>query len=328
MSLLVMESFAWTNVIADLAGRYNMSTFAASINPSGGRFGTGGMTTNSEIIWPIPSLPTQQCSGFAVEMATPGDANQDIYRVYGAAGVHISLATDIVGHLIVIGPGGGTIGTSAYVMPPNVWQYIEIKCVINTPSNGSVEVFVEGSPVINLTGVTTQKGGSNQITGLSFYGNGRAIGVSDYYVKDSLTPLGPSRCIILTPASDGDDLQWTPSTGLTHFNLVDTIPPDVTKYVSSLVPGNSDCYHFTSLPYVPAGITAIQPSWYAESTDAVPRAIKPLLRIAAMDFTGIQQFVATQYIDYIQIYETNPNTSAAWSAADVNNLQAGINESV
>ena len=324
MAVIIMESFGWTNSAADLAGRYNMSSYAMTVNPTGGRFNGGGMSTNSTVDWPLPTEPTEGVIGFAFECATPGFVNNILY-FNGAAGTHFSLATDIEGHLQLLDNGGGVLATSGYVVNPSIWQYIEAQFIIGLP--GSVEVYVDGSPVIVYVG-NNQEGGSAEVTSLRWYGDTRTIAISDLYMIDSPLALGPSRVLLLKPTSDGDELNWTPSTGATHYNLVNEVPPDSAQNITSILPGDLDCYHFASLPYAPEAITAVQVSWYGETTDVTPRAIKPLLRIGGTNYLGTQQSLNTSLQDFIQIYPTNPATSAAWTDAAVNGLQAGVDQSV
>lgn len=324
MAVIIMESFGWTNSANDLAGRYNMSNFSMTVNPSGGRFGGGGMSTTNLVDWPLPTEPTEGVAGFAFECGTPGFVNNILY-FNGAAGTHFSLATDIEGHLQLLDNGGGVLATSAYVVNPSIWQYIEVQFIIGLP--GSIEVYVDGSPAIVYAG-NNQEGASAEVTSLRFYGDTRGISISDFYMVNAPTPLGPSRVLLLKPTSDGDELDWTPSTGSTHYNLVNEVPPDSTENITSIIPGDLDCYHFGSLPYAPASISAVQVSWYGETTDVTPRAIKPLLRIGGTNYLGNQQSLNASLQDFIQIYPTNPATTAAWTEAEVNALQAGVDQSV
>jgi hypothetical protein len=61
----------------------------------------------------------------------------------------------------------------------------------------------------------------------------------------------------LVPSSDGNYTQWTPSTGTSHFALVDETPCNTTDFNSTTVVGNRDSYG-VSLSSVPNGATITQ----------------------------------------------------------------------
>ena len=58
----------------------------------------------------------------------------------------------------------------------------------------------------------------------------------------------------LVPTADGFYTQWTPSTGTSHFALVDEAPCNSTDSVSTTVAGNRDSYA-TDISSVPNGAT-------------------------------------------------------------------------
>lgn len=322
--ILIMESFGWTNSQADFFSRYNISNGAVTITPSGGRFGGGGMQTNNVIDVPMPTAPTSLACGFALFMATPGDNTRAIIRIEPTAGTdHWYLGTDTFGHLTVYDHTGALLATGPTLVPASAWVYVEFDCVISAV--GQVNVWLNGNIEIS-TGGNIQNGASAAINNLRWDGVTRTIQVSDWYVKNTIGNLGQSRVILLLPASDGAHLQWTPSTGVTHFNLVNQVPPggDV-SYVEDTVASDEDCYNFSQLPYIPAAITAVQVSFYARTTDATARTVRSLLRVAGVDETPMAAHnLSSTFLDFADIYVTNPQSGNPWTGNDVNTSQYGV----
>lgn len=327
IGLLIMESFGWTNSTSDFNTRYNITNAAYSISPTGGRFGGGGITTTSIIDVPMPSGPSRMASGFALYISSPSINNRAIMIIGGASGGggHWYLCTDGSGRLQARFQDGTVLATGTTPIVANAWHWVEFDTVINTPNNGSINVWLDDVQQIGFTG-TTQSGGSPAINSLE-WGNlvgGGQFQFSDWYVKNTIGKLGQCRVLLLIPSSDGAETQWTPSTPGPHFSLVNNIPPGGdTNYVEDTVANDVDCYGFTQLPYTPNVINALQTSFFARTTDATTREISPLLRIGGTDETGTLQSMLTSFVDYIQIFETNPKTTNPWSAADVNSSQYG-----
>jgi hypothetical protein len=53
--------------------------------------------------------------------------------------------------------------------------------------------------------------------------------------------------------------------------------------------------------------------------------MKPSIRIGGTTYDAAQQTIGTSYAYYYADWTTNPNSTVAWTWADVNNLQAGMN---
>ena len=327
IGLLIMESFGWTNSMAEFATRYNIVSPTGSINPTGGRFGNGEMNSVTSLDVPVPSSPTSMASGFSFFVTNPLINNRSIIAIQGVGGSQWYLATDTFGRLVVyFGDGSTILATGTTPIIASSWNWIEFDCVIAPAGGGSVRVWLNDILQCTFTG-TTQHQAAAAITNLHWgdgFG-GHVFQVSDWYVKSTTGKLGQSRVVILIPASDGTYSQWTPSAAGPHFSLVNNIPPggDV-NYVEDTVASDKDSYNFTQLPYNPNAINAIQTSFYARTTDATARIIKPLLRIGGADVTGAGQSMSSTFLDYIQIFEANPQTTNPWTQVDVDTSEYGV----
>jgi hypothetical protein len=66
-------------------------------------------------------------------------------------------------------PVSTVIGTAVGVITPGNWHVIECKFIVASSPNGSVEVYVDGVQVLNLTGINTSYFGTN-VLGLTWAG--------------------------------------------------------------------------------------------------------------------------------------------------------------
>lgn len=141
------------------------------------------------------------------------------------------------------------LGTSApNVMLSNAYNFIAMRFLVAT--SGSVRVWINGNIVLDLTGVVTQFPGKgafvDTIQLFAFGGTTTWLwdDVAFYTWTDVVADQFPFAPPVL-PAlgvSDSTPLQFTPSTGLTHFNLVNGVPEQTTTYVSDGTVGNIDQY--------------------------------------------------------------------------------------
>jgi hypothetical protein len=70
-------------------------------------------------------------------------------------------------------------------------------------------------------------------------------------------------------------------------------------------------------------IFGVQVNMVARKDDAGGRTLRSLTRISSTDYEGMSQNIGTDYRDYRQIIEQNPNTSATWTESDINGAEFG-----
>lgn len=334
MAIRMIESFSWTNVNNDLSGRYGSTNFGGIIQGNG-RFAGNNIHFQGQNDWNYNLLggPFGPNFTFGAAFRTTditGGAGGLVEFFEGAltsfAGIQFTLSVDAVGHLVATRGASTVLGTSSALLVNNQYFYVEIEVFVD-PVAGTFRAWLDGVLVLNLAGVNTQNGvtatcGSGRIRGIS--GAGSGVDYCDLYFKDSLVPLGPRHVSLIVPTSDGAASDWTPSTGTTHFDLVDEIPPNGdTDYVETSNPGDDDLYGFSALPFNPAAIDAIQGSIFAKKTDVAVRVVSQLIRSGGTDFAGALQPLTSSYVDYVEIVENDPNTAAPWTGPGVAAAQFG-----
>jgi hypothetical protein len=265
----------------------------------------------------------------------------------GVSFVHVGtpqvvLQIQVDGTLAVIsGPQGFNPGTVLGTTDPSTaitlgrYYYIEFKAVINQ-TTGSVVVRINGQIVLNLAGVNTSPNGDNiadvvQVTGP---GGGSFVYVDDLYVCDNSGTantdfLGDVKIGVIVANLAGDFTQWTPSSGVVNFSLVNEIPPDGdATYVSAVAPPSgpfpTDTYFFQPVDPTTV-ILAIQTNIIARKDNEGNRALSIVTRFGGVnsvtDSTG--RFVNFTYIDYLNQFDVNPLTSLQWTPTTLNLAQWG-----
>lgn len=227
-------------------------------------------------------------------------------------------------------PFQATLGTSAPgLVLSGVYNYIEMKVFCN-PTTGSVQVRINGALVLNLTNVNTDPTSQGGIDTVML--NGPTGGLTSYYDDMYLCDnsggtnndfLGAVRVYTALPVSDNSPLQWTPSTGVTHFNLVNGVPAESqTTYVQDLSIGNVDQYLY-NVSAIPAGvqILGVQHGLYA-SLDASGSG-----SVGSECGGTLAGSAALTTVPHIYSFprDTDPVVSGPWTMANLISRQFGPN---
>lgn len=236
-----------------------------------------------------------------------------------------------------------TLGTTSnFLLTNNVWLYIELKVTIHS-STGTVEVKINGSTVLNLTNQNTQSNHGSAASGTvdgfvissnTTIGNGPSVNngtfsyIDDFYVCNGSGStnnnfLGDIKVLTLLPNGAGSSTQFTPSTGSNWQNVDETLANGDTDHNSSSTAGHQDLYALSDLTGSPT-VYGIHSKTYVRKTDAGARDVKLLTRTNSTTYAGSANALSTSYQWFSEVREQNPNTSAAWTASNINALESGV----
>jgi hypothetical protein len=236
------------------------------------------------------------------------------------------------------GFSGVLLGTTAAdVIRVGDTYYVEMKTKVHA-STGTVDLEVNGASVLALTNQNTQNAavGAASVTSLWFgnqNGNGNSVwDIDDVYAFDSVAGivtdlLGPVRVEWLKPDGDGNYASnfSLVGSGSRYLAVRDASGPDGdTSYIQSATVGhkNTSTMEGTGLPS--GSIYGVQVLLNARVTDAGFRGIKPMIRQGGSDYLGTEQFPGLSYRYLHEVFETDPNTAAAWNIAGVNAMEVGV----
>ncbi len=191
-----------------------------------------------------------------------------------------------------------------------------ITCDAELRINGKVEASGSGSTGFNssdqLSGDAT--GNFHQFAGVTGFGN--SADFDDIYIKNFAGYEGDARVIAAYATGDGGILQWTPNSGSTHFDRINSHPLDLTKFLSGATPGDIDLWTFV-LPSFSGTIPGINISVLARKDDEGTKSFKIVFGPTGTDAQSDEFFVSDLTPEYYEFsLKTNPTTGLAFVPGD------------
>jgi len=215
------------------------------------------------------------------------------------------------------------VSTSSISTSTSQWNLMEIYYLPHL-TNGTFILKVNGIIAINESGVKTSASTLN-INKITFQVNNSAYFYLDDFILDDANWIGPSSIQGLAVTGAGNSAQFDPSTG-NNYACVDEIPPSDADYISTNTPNEIDTYACGDLTGTINSIKAVQVQarCMQEGSPAVPK-IQLVTRPTSTDRVSASKSVQTFAPGTVSnIWELNPDDSAAWSEADVNGMEIGV----
>jgi len=339
VSLLWFDGFESYNDYLDVQMNSNLLALSLGFGISYGRNSSRGMQMNNLGVYYMaeaPGTPDTIWFGIAVKpIGAPSAYNATypmftIYDALVAGNIHLKIHPNAGKHLEVHNSADTLLGTSSgHTIESTTWYYIEVKVVIHD-SAGSVVIKVDGSEVLNLSGIDTQNG-SNAYAGAVkvelLYNN--QTWFDDFYLLDASGSknndfLGDVRIEVLRPNGAGVHTDLTPSAGANYENVDEIYPDDDATYNSSGNVGDKDTYALPSVTSFTGIIHAVKTQITIRKDDSGTRKAKILRRVNGTDYQGTEEDLLISYKTFSKIDENNPDDSATWEEADINGMEVGV----
>jgi hypothetical protein len=230
--------------------------------------------------------------------------------------------------------GATEIDRTAEAFPIATWHYFEAKMTIRTGTNGAYEIRHNENSVLSGTLVNLADTGADGCDSHSWGHTSATIAMDDIYICDNQGStnndwLGDSVCVALLPTAEGNQNDFTPSTGVDNSALVDD--PDTvanaTEYVSSDTNAHQDFYAYEDLPATGLGtIFGIRVVTDAAMVSVGNRTLKPKFRAASTSEGDGDDFVVdgTGIIAHTVIMEQDPVALAAWTKTEIDGGEFGV----
>jgi hypothetical protein len=336
--LLHIDSFSSYSTGADLAQTYSQSNMQFST--TAGRFGGGALYFNTGynqyISYMFSSAQTEIWVGFAIQSISFQFATSLVaFNSISGPECTITLATN-TGIFYVYKGYNNLLGQSSSQInfSNGIWHYIDIHYKISS-SVGIVEIWVDGTQNLNLTGVDTTQYSNTSFSSLAIgvnygYQYSGYMYVCELYILNTSgsynnTKLGDSRIHVLLPNSDAGPNNGTPSTGNVHYTMVnEPLWSSSNSITLANTIGQEELFGVTSLPTSPPNVYGVQLLAIAEKTDAGNVQVETVLVNNGNICNGSNVQLLTSYSHIYGIYETDPNTGNAWTSSGVNTLKAGF----
>lgn len=271
---------------------------------------------------------------FASTMLSVGEVDS-IYNLN-----HVNFT--FVGGTVTVAHGSGSPVYGTYGFAGSGWIFMEFKIVIHS-TFGSIQCRQDGLTVFNVSNQNTRNGGNGKgnMFGMGANGNGSNIPnwtIDDYYICTGAGTtnndyLGDVTIRSLVPTSDAGTNQWTPSTGTSHYAVVDDDNTDISTWNSDYLTGIND--NDTEMFGVeditdttPSTVAGVMLHCYGEKMDTGIRNLAGLLTVGgttaqssdypmrAVAETGAPNFTR-------HVFDRQPD-GTLWSIAAVNSMQAGF----
>jgi len=337
MTLLFVDGFDHY-ATADIEKKWNTKNNTPTITANGRRSGGSFRTTgNSQYVQKTFPTTSSWVIGFAFTCAALPTNAQGLAVLLDAGTVQCDLRLNIDGTLSVTRSGTAvTGGTSSNAIAINTWYYIEWKVTIaDSISANSCKVRVNG--VDWLTVATSQdlkstaNASASQLRlGMSTAGAPSSTDFDDLYVCNQSGStnndfLGDCRIDTLYPNGDGNYSDFTPSTGSTHYTLVDEVTPNTSDYNDGGTVGHRDSYAFGNLAAITSQtVYAVQVNAAILKDDAGSKSAATFARSVATNTDGAGTALGTSQTYVSQVFEQDPNAAAAWTESTVNAAEFGV----
>lgn len=334
MSLIFMDGFDHY-ATADITKKWNATGGSPSVNASAGRRSGGALTLTSGTPTISKSITAESSFviGFAFKTTALPSADHFLCALLDSGTLQCELRFTSTGQLKVTRNGTAvTDGTSTNTIAVDTFYYIEWKVTIaDSIAASSCIVKVNGATWLTVATGQDLKNTANTTANSFRFGGSNVAGTytfDDFYLCNQSGStnnnfLGDCRIDTLYPTSDGNYSQFTPSTGTTHYTLVDETTPNTSDYNESSTLNHIDSYGMGNLPTSPSTIYGVQVCDAALKDDAGARGLSPFIRSSTTDSVGTELALSTGQLYATAIWETDPATSAAWTASGVNAAEVG-----
>lgn len=331
MTVRLIEGFDMYPTVAGVLGVESrwLTGAVGSLSLVSGRFG-GQALRNSGAGSPSTAIKgaaiQEGSAGFAVQFQSVSGLGSLFTLRDEADAVQITVAADSLGRLLVYRgtTSGAFLANTGIAMTVGVWYFLEVEFRIDNPS-GFIRLFLNGAELISFSGNTQGVVAANTMGRIGFFSSsGYSATVDDVYVSDTITRLGESRVDVLTPSED-IGVAFIPNVAGNNFSRVnEPLVDGDTSYVRSSTVTAQDLYGLTDMAATPEKIHAVQIRMVARKDDAATRAVATLLKSGAAPVqVGTPLFLSSSYTTRVDIYDTDPNTSAAWQKEAIDVLQIG-----
>jgi hypothetical protein len=228
------------------------------------------------------------------------------------------------------------IDRTAEAFALNIWHYFEFQVTVRTGINGAYELRHNEVNVMSGSAVNLAEGGSDgaDAHGFGYNSGGQVVKFDDIYILDNQGTvnnnfLGDSVIVGLLPDGEGNQNDFTPSTGIDNSALVDdaSASPSETDYVSSDTNTHQDWYTYGDLPATGLGaIRAVSVISDAAMETVGNRTLKPKFRAVSTTEGDGANFVVqgTSVLSHPVIMEVDPVTTTTWTQSEIDGGEFGI----
>jgi hypothetical protein len=325
---------------ADLGKTYSAITAYSTVEAGQGYKGSNAISgttvsSNGVAVGGLPASATY-CTAFYFKRFITASSNAPLVIFYNGVNTEVTIAYNQGTGTLTASRGSATaIAVGTVPLSYGAHDLVEIEVTISD-TVGVVKVNINGTPSINFSGDTkaSTAGVPANISAIEFvhYSSSTTKTYLSHpiiYNKTGAAPTafsGQHRISILTANANGTYSGLTNESGNSTnlYQSIDDSAPDGTTYIQGTTANTKATFGFSDLTGTPTTIYCLGMFPLLQTDDGGTKTF------ANMQVTGGTDYVqATQTVPAGQLYKptiisTNPATSAAYTAANVNAIEAGV----
>ncbi len=325
-----------TDLLSQIQERYtNIGGGGLSII-SGGRNGPGLKLPFGNGLFKTLQHSSVFTVGFALRIDSAPTGNDIVFSLSNNDSQLFGLYHNLDGTLSLRAGTGNTLGVSSRALHVGLFYWIDfivsfggsspVTCTAELRINTSVECNGAGSTSLTTAQLLSGTAEANYwgLSGTSGAGGSGGLTISHFYIKNNTGYYGDIEITALTP--NGDVItDWTPSTGSVSYVLVNSLPRDLTKFVSTAVIGNKVILDWQDCPGFSGTIKAINIRALLKKDDEGAKSVKIVTGDTGSERSSQEFFVSDVSAEYYEdSMEVDPATGLAWTQAGFNAKRFGL----
>lgn len=332
MSIQFFDSFDYY-ATADIGKKWDVVNGSPVINAAGGRNSGGGIefdTASEYVEKNITGTPATIVIAGAFKVSSLSVA-QEIVKIMDTASIQVKIRINTDGKIEAFRDATSLGVSAAVVFTAGAFAHLDIKVTINDAS-GTVSVISGATTHLNLTSQDTKNTANAYCTSVRIGGDGtNTVSCDDFYIVDTAGAapqndrLGDCRVSVSRPNVEGTYSSFTPNVGTDNSANVDDTTPDAdTTYNSSSSVGTRDSFGLAAMVDIGgATIFGVQANVIARKDAAGTRKVRVFSRPVGTNYFGVSQTLTTSYLNFRELWQTNPETTLEWAESEVNLTQIG-----
>lgn len=253
---------------------------------------------------------------------------------------------------VINGQNGTLIATTDPIIVANAWNHIEVQINISN-TVGWIRVAVNGVHRYEATGLDTDDGSVSIRSVGHCEGYSGEVGSVTFYMDDLIlydftgtaavdtdfcptvdgsgvgtNYIGELQCMYLPPNADTAEADWTPSTGVSEYAMIDETTPNDADYVSSTTVGDLSEYALTDLPPEITYVRGLQVIGRMSKSDAGSARTKFGMKSVAATTDAAERPLTTEATYWWDFINVDPNSSARWTRPSLNAAWVRLTRSV
>ena len=202
------------------------------------------------------------------------------------------------------------------------WHYITFQFSAGNVGSDWIKVWIDGELVMDISGTTLNYGGA--ITEVAFPGT--VYGFDDIWLRNDTNIIDEPQILAIFPNAAGTDSECTPVGEATNYLNVDEFEQDFDSTYNLVATAEKDSFNMDAITaQISSGVVhALVARFFVKGDVGNAVQLRPYVISGGTKYNGTAQSVVEGRYTYIQeIWETNPDTSVAWTLSEIDAVQIG-----